>query len=76
MLNQDDPSPKLCECGVGKFWNNETVCEAGYTPYNPITGLTTIVPEEKTIVQEEKIVVQEKKNFFARLWEWIVSLFK
>lgn len=76
LLNKDDPGPRLCECGLEKIWNNETGCEAGYTPYNPITGLITTEPEEKTIVQEEKIVVQEKKNLFIRLWGWIVSLFK
>ena len=23
LMNKDDPSPRLCECGLEKIWNNE-----------------------------------------------------
>ena len=58
LTGKDDTNPKLCECLLGAFWNNETGCDA---TIGPITGSTALE--------------QEKKNFFIRLWEWIISLF-
>ena len=59
LSSKEDTNPRLCQCPIGMFWNNETGCDA---TIKPVTGLTTLE--------------QKDKNFFIRIWEWIISLFK
>ena len=60
LASKDDANPKLCECPLGTFWNNETGCTAGI---NPAT-------EAKE--QDKKNIF----SIFIRLLNWIISLFR
>ena len=57
LSDKDDTNPRLCQCPIGTFWNNETGCDA------------TIRPVAEVEEQEEKNFLAKILDWFVSLFK-------